>query len=74
MVIEASDGLRIIFTTLGDLTEGWMQVSAEASNEAAKGRATLINSKVAGYDFRLPSEEASQLGWTMSDLSVERKR
>lgn len=73
MVIEASDGLRIIFTTLGDLTEGWMQVTAEASNEAAKDRATLINSKVEGYDFRLPSKEASQLGWTMSDLSVERK-
>jgi hypothetical protein len=65
--------LQIVFTALGELTEGWVHVTAEATKDAAKDKATLINSKVEGYDFRLPSDEADRLGWTMTDLSVEQK-
>ncbi len=73
MVAETSDGLQIVFTALGELTEGWVHITAEAMNDAAKDKATLINSKVEGYDFRLRSDEAGRLGWTMADLSVEQK-
>jgi hypothetical protein len=34
---------------------------------------TLINSKVEGYDFRLRSDEAERLGWTMDDLTAAQK-
>jgi len=73
MVAEAGDGLQIVFTVVGELTEGWVHVAAEATNDAAKDKAALINSKVEGYDFRLRSNEADRLGWTMADLSVEQK-
>lgn len=73
MVVEAGDGLQIVFTALGELTEGWVHITAEATNDAAKDKAKLITSKVEGYDFRLPSSEADRLGWTMADLSVEQK-
>ena len=73
MVVETGEGLQIVFTALGELTEGWVHVTAEATKDAAKDKATLINSKVENYDFRLPSSDADHLGWTMADLSDERK-
>jgi hypothetical protein len=48
-------------------------VTAGATKDAAKDKAAQINSKVENYDFRLPSREADYLGWTMADLSDERK-
>jgi Domain of unknown function (DUF4340) len=73
MVVEAGEGLQIVFTALGELTEGWVHITAEATNDAAKDKAKLITSKVEAYDFRLPSSEADRLGWTMADLTVEQK-
>ncbi len=73
MVAEAGEGLQIVFTALGDVNDGWVHVAAEATNDAAKDKAMLINSKVEGYDFRLRSGEADHLGWTMDDLSAEQK-
>jgi hypothetical protein len=73
MVAEAGEGLQIVFTALGELTEGWVHITAEATNDAAKDKAKLITSKVEAYDFRLPSSEADHLGWTMADLTVEQK-
>jgi len=73
MVVEAGEGLQIVFTALGELTEGWVHITAEATNDAAKDKAKLITSKVEAYDFRLPSSEADHLGWTMTDLTVEQK-
>jgi len=73
LVVEAGEGLQIVFTTLGELTEGWVRITAEATNDAAKDKAKLITSKVEGYDFRLPSSDADRLGWTIADLSVEQK-
>jgi hypothetical protein len=73
MVVEAGEGFQIVFTTLGELTEGWVHITAEATNDAAKDKANLITSKVEAYDFRLPSSEADHLGWTMTDLTVEQK-
>ena len=45
----------------------------EATNDAAKDKAKLIASKVDGYDFRLPSNQAEILGWTVTDLTDEQK-
>src|SRR5215475_1452978 len=73
MVVDAGEGLRLIVTSVGDITEGWVHIAAEATSDAAKDKAKLIASKVDGYDFRLPSNQAEILGWTVADLTDEQK-
>ena len=73
MVVEAGEGLRLVLTAVGDITEGWVQIAAEATADATKDKAKLIASKVDGYDFRLPSNQAEILGWTITDLTDEQK-
>ena len=73
MVVDAGEGLRLVLTAVGDITEGWVQIAAEATNDATKDKAKLIASKVDGYDFRLPSNQAEILGWTITDLTDEQK-
>jgi Domain of unknown function (DUF4340) len=73
MTVDAGNGLRFTFTSLGAVSDGWVQVAAEATEDAAKDKAKLIMSKVEGYDFRLPSNLAEALGWTMADVTNEQK-
>ena len=72
MVVDAGEGLRLTFTAVGDVTEGWVQIAAEATSDTAKDKAKLIASKVDGYDFRLPSNQAEVLSWTVTDLTDEK--
>jgi hypothetical protein len=72
MVVDAGEGLRLTFTAVGDVTEGWVQIAAEATSDAAQDKAKLIASKVDGYDFRLPSNQAEVLSWTVTDLTDEK--
>ncbi|HSV25355.1 MAG TPA: DUF4340 domain-containing protein [Xanthobacteraceae bacterium] len=73
MVVETSDDLHLIITAVGDLTQGWVQIAAQAKSDAAKNKAQMIDSKVAGYEFRLPEYKAGMLGWTISDLTSEKQ-
>jgi len=73
MIVDAGGGLRLTITSLGNMSDGWVQVAAEATEEAAKDKAKMITSKVEGYDFRLPSNLAEVLGWTVTDLTNEQK-
>ena len=73
MAVEAGEGLRLVLTAVGDITQGWVQIAAEATSDAAKDKAKLIASKVDGYDFRLASNQAEILGWTITDLTDEQK-
>jgi hypothetical protein len=73
MMVDAGEGLHLVLTAVGDITQGWVQISAEATNDALRDKAKLINSKVDGYDFRLPSNQAEILGWTITDLTDEQK-
>jgi hypothetical protein len=73
MVVDAGEGLRLVLTAAGNVTEGWVQIAAEATSDTAKDKAKLIASKVDGYDFRLPSNQAEILGWTITDLTDEEK-
>jgi hypothetical protein len=72
MVVDAGEGLRLTFTAMGDVTEGWVQIAAEATSDTANDKAKLIASKVDGYDFRLPSNQAEVLSWTVTDLTDEK--
>lgn len=73
MVVDTEDGIRLTFTSVGALPDGWVQITAEATNDAKQDKAKAINAAVAAYDFRLASNQAELLGWTMADLTSEQK-
>jgi hypothetical protein len=73
MIIYASNGLRLTITSIGNVSDGWVRIAVKATEDAADDKAKLIASKVDGYDFRLPSNLAEVLSWTMTDLTTEQK-
>jgi hypothetical protein len=73
LVADTADGVRLVITAVGDLSEGWIRISAEATGDAARDKAKAINAKVAGFDFRLPPAQTDVLGWTLADLTNEQK-
>ena len=73
LVADTGDGVRLSITALGDLSEGWVRISAEATGDTGRDKAKAINAKVAGFDFRLPPAQTDVLGWTVADLTNEQK-
>ncbi len=73
MVVDAGDGLRLTVTGVGEPSEGWVQISAEATGDAQREQAAAIAAKVDGNDFRLPADRAELLGSTTTDLTNEQK-
>ena len=73
MVVDLNDGTELVVTSIGDPSEGWVQIAAQATGNAKPDRANAISAKVAGYDFRLPANEAEVLDWTTADLTEEQK-
>ena len=53
MTVDAGEGLRLVLTTLGDLTEGRVQITAEATNDAAKDQGKA--DRLEGRGLRFPS-------------------
>jgi len=64
--------LRLVITSVGEPAEGWVQISAEAT-DAKREKAKAIAAKVDGFDFRLPAHRAELLGWTNAELTNERR-
>jgi hypothetical protein len=50
-----------------------VQISAEATNDAARAKANALTAKVEAYDFRLPADRAELLGSTTAELTNEQK-
>lgn len=73
MTTEIGDGLRLVMTSVGELADGWVQISAEATSDAGRDKAKQIAAKVEGYDFRLSAGLAEVLGWTTAELTSEQK-
>jgi hypothetical protein len=73
MVVDLDDGLRLVLTGVGEASEGWVQISAEATNDAARAKANALTAKVEAYDFRLPADRAELLGSTTAELTNEQK-
>jgi hypothetical protein len=73
MVADLADGLRLVITGLGEPSQGWVQISAEATNDAARAKADALAAKIEGYDFRLPVDRAELIGSTSADLTNEQK-
>jgi hypothetical protein len=73
MIVYAGNGLRLTITSIGNVSDGWVRIAVKATEDAANDKAKLIASTVDGYDFRLPSNLAEVLTWTMTDLTTEQK-
>ena len=70
---DLADGLRLVITGLGEPSQGWVQISAEATNDAARAKADALAAKIEGYDFHLPVDRAELIGSTSADLTNEQK-
>ena len=73
MVVDLNDGLRLVVTGVGEPSEGWVQLSTEATNDASKAKADALAAKVEAYDFRLPIDRTELLGSTVADLTNEQQ-
>lgn len=69
--VAETDGLRLTMTNVGELSDGWVQITAEATNDAKRAQAEAITTKTAGFEFRLPSQQTEILSWTANDLTIE---
>jgi hypothetical protein len=71
IVAETGDGVRLTLTSVGELPDGWVQVTAEPINDGKPDKARAIAAKTEGFEFRLPSQQTEVLGWTVKDLTTE---
>jgi hypothetical protein len=69
--VAETDGLRLTLTNVGALSDGWVQVTAEATNDAKREQAKAITAKTEGFEFRLPSQQTEILSWTVDDVTDE---
>ena len=69
--VAEADGLRLTLTNVGELSDGWVQVTAEATNDAKREQAKAITTKTEGFEFRLPSQQTEILSWTVNDVTNE---
>jgi hypothetical protein len=70
IVAETTDGVRLTLTSVGALPDGWVQVTAEAMKDGKPDKASAITSKTEGFEFRLPSQQAEVLAWTVNDMTI----
>ena len=73
MMVDLADGLRLVITTTGELADGWVQLSAQAINDAARDKASALGANVDRFDFRLSGNQAEILRWTLADLTSEQR-
>ncbi len=69
--VGEADGLRLTLTNVGALSDGWVQVTAEATNDAKREQAKEITAKTEGFEFRLPSQLTEVLNWNLEDVTSE---
>jgi hypothetical protein len=72
-VVADADGVRVTLANVGNLSDGWVQVTAEPSATDGKpDKAKAITSKTADFEFRLPSQQAEILGWNLKDVTSDK--
>jgi hypothetical protein len=70
-ITAEADGLRLTLTNVGALSDGWVQIKAEATDDAKREQANVITTKTDGFEFRLPSQQTEILSWTANDVTAE---
>jgi hypothetical protein len=70
--VADADGVQVTLTNVGNLTDGWVQVTAEPSAADGKpDKAKAITAKTADFEFRMPSQLTEILGWNLKDVTNE---
>jgi hypothetical protein len=73
MTVDVDGGLRLVFASVGESSDGWVQISAEATADAKREKANAISASVDAYEFRIPVAQAETLGLTLADLTTDQK-
>ncbi|MBV9969774.1 MAG: DUF4340 domain-containing protein [Xanthobacteraceae bacterium] len=68
-----SDGVEVTLTSVGNLADGWVQITAEpTATDGKPDKAKAIATKTADFEFRLPSQQTEILGWNLKDVTNEK--
>ncbi len=73
MIVTSRNGLRITYTSIGALADGWVRFAVEATAEEGNAEAEDFRKKTEGWDFKLAAHEVDMLGWGLMDVSAEAK-
>lgn len=65
--VEAADGHAVTFHLRKDGEASWLSLSASGEGDA-KAKADAINAKAKGWEFKIPSWKAEQIGKRRGDL------
>jgi hypothetical protein len=72
-IVADADGVQVTLTGVGNLADGWVQVTAAPSATDGKpDKAKAITTKTADFEFRLPNQQAELLGWNLKDVTTEK--
>jgi len=72
-VVADADGVRVTLANVGNLTDGWVQVTAEpTATDGKPDKAKAITAKTSDFEFRLPSQQIEILGWNLNDVTTEK--
>jgi hypothetical protein len=71
IVAMSRDGLKLTLTTIGPLKDGWVRISAEATDEKAKKALAELKPKIDGFEFKLISRYAEVFGWKLQENFTE---
>ena len=73
MVVTSRNGYRITYTSIGELADGWVRFTVDATEDAGKAEADELRKKMTGYDFKLAQHEIDMLKWGLMDVTAEPK-
>ncbi|MBN9084712.1 MAG: hypothetical protein BGP04_25860 [Rhizobiales bacterium 62-17] len=67
------NGLKLTVTSVGDLADGWVRISAEGTNEESNKQAEALKPKIDGFEFKLSKNDSDMLAWGLKDFTQEAK-
>jgi len=73
LIAQTRQGLRLELTLIGEVGDSWFSIAASSTNESAAAQAKEIAAKVEGREFRLPGYQGDLFGWSMNEVTIERK-
>lgn len=73
MVVTSRNGYRVTYTSMGDVSDGWVRFAVDATDDAGKAEADELRKKVEGFEFKLAQHEIDMLKWGLADVTTEAK-
>ena len=74
LIAQTREGLRLELTLVSEAgNDSWIRIAASSTNESSSAQAKEIAAKVEGREFRLPGYQGDIFGWSMNEMTTERK-